>query len=113
MEFSDFLLRDQVVEIFLGTLLAFGLTRFAESLEKNVFRPFIRNNVSIKGQSKLGNVLSSFIGLLLVLFLVYLVYRYTKRTLTTTTQVQQRQSKSVNVNKLQFGVGKRPRLTSK
>ena len=90
MELRDFLLRDQVIETFLATLVAFGLTQFIGSLEKNIFRPFVRQNVP---QHKFANALSGLLGLVVILVIVYLSYRYVAKrsmnqqptTMTTTS----------------------------
>ena len=80
MNFRDFLVQDEVVNIFLGTIIAYGLTKFTESVEKNIIRPFIKKNVRITGKTKLGNIFSSFLELSIILVVVYLFYRFiTKR----------------------------------
>jgi len=80
MNFWDFLTQDEVINIFLGTIIAYGLTKFTESVERNVIRPFIKKNIRVTGKTKIGNVFSSFIELSIVLVSVYLFYRFiTKR----------------------------------
>lgn len=108
MEFWDFLLRDQVIDIFLGTLIAFGLTRFAESLEKNVLRPFIKKNVRVTGQTKLGNVFSSFLELTVVMVLVYLVYRFAVKRIWQKEQKEQK----VSIGESQMGGNKAVNIAS-
>lgn len=78
MEFYDFLTQKDVIYIFLGIIIAYGLTKFTESVEKNLLRPFIKN-MRITGQTKTGNVLSSFLELSILFIVIYLFYRFLKK----------------------------------
>ena len=77
MDIKTFLSKYEVMVTFIGTILAFTVTNFIESIERNLLRPFIRKYFRVTGQTRLGNVLSELLAVIIIMTTVYLIFKYT------------------------------------
>ena len=75
MRFHDFLTQNQVIFIFIATIMAYALTKITGSIEKNIIRPYIKE-MKLVSHTKNINVVSTFIEFGIILLIIYLFYRF-------------------------------------
>jgi large-conductance mechanosensitive channel len=104
MDLGSFIIENGVIGTFIGTIAGFAITNYFQALEKNVIRPFILERFRVTGASRMGNVASATLELIVVILIVYLMYRWIVVPLFR-TQLERRKASESEQNEWKDRVG--------
>lgn len=71
----ELLNNDSILTIFIGIILAHGVTELTNALQKYIILPFIRENININNNSKLGKLFGSLVNLVILAVISIIIYR--------------------------------------